>query len=1081
MSRRDAAKREKLRAEEKELDKQLQDAGFDMQGVSFEEKKAIFAMLEESRKSAQEEENQRKQWQESEDIILKETLNKSSHMEEVNIGKVANNSDENEENVVSGNSSKTLSNEGCEVDCNSDSRSLTPDLLSQLPKTPSKSTEKQFGSPIQSSSNSCLLSRQSPRISEDLFMFSQSSAKLGVDENVIKNCIETIKVSESESEDEDSSCSPIKSCSRLKTMPCSPSVKTQKQSPQTLSDITRINDSCAKSPISSISPVKARPSFRRYQSEGTVPSPNSKSQEPEIESYSASQPSAGAKNLRLSRLIDDKDKDSIISPVVGRRKLLLGNEKLPQNKDKTIEVSEISHVGGIKVIPASPEPMSDEETSDTELFLPTKKLISNKDESKVQLSLKNRTYKREVPQNRLKRKLDVIESDEMDSPEQYSESLRKDVKCVDKQPIFQGLSLSDSEEESVEQNKKEGKDFNVFFTDKNDVTLKRKFGKLENPEKTYFRNCDETPSNAYKRILNLINQYFLTLESHQKTLSSRMPWPAAIKVDKRVKDSLEPPKVSRRQIEDLQTNSDEEALRMVTRHSQRKNLITVDEESSVSDEMPPENGDNSGIWLDAQKKNSKRRALQLSSSRKMNKLSHDEEIENRHNVGVIKTSIISELDDFDFSSTRVPRLSPAVKQKEMPSELRQSPSFKQKGIPTVPRLSPSVKGIATPVKNSEIECRKTSSKTESGQTNFDIGEILLNSQESDHEKDKKLSSKENHIKTTIVSEFDVHNQPSTSGVKNSSKRPRKTFRLTIDSDDELSQSNENANTLLVKSKNIQISGHTPPVKSIDKAHEIKGKDNSDVIIRDSSDFTELSQEADSKKVIDTASSVRLVDSITRQGKTKQVKIKPGPLRLKTQGGRRRGKVAAMATNRSESEDSIELPNFTSSEMSQQVPNSQEEVLECADDRVECPLCLKSFPSNVIEAHASNCGEMGIEEDPVPPPSQIKGNRRQVVRKDGKEVSSNEEVLVSKVVSRKNKRARTPPHFARCVHCNSVIKEGDEYLIHVQDCQKKIEESCEMSPRIRTPKREQNGTSFSNMRVTRPLMNEVSSVFDQLEG
>ncbi|XP_066980415.1 uncharacterized protein [Macrobrachium rosenbergii] len=196
-----------------------------------------------------------------------------------------------------------------------------------------------------------------------------------------------------------------------------------------------------------------------------------------------------------------------------------------------------------------------------------------------------------------------------------------------------------------------------------------------------------------------------------------------------------------------------------------------------------------------------------------------------------------------------------------------------------------------------------------------------------------------------------------------------------------------------------------------------------------------------------------------------------------------GKEAAVVADRSDSEESVELPVFSSSHASQQVPVSQGEIHGSTDNGVECPLCLKTFPPNIIEAHASSCGEMGMEEDPVPVGDQLRGNRKQVSRRGdhAKEASSSEEVVVSKFVSRRNKRERTPPHFARCVHCSSVVKEGDEYLVHVQDCQKKIEASCDMSPRVRTPKREQNGTSSDRKRVARPLFTEVSSVFDQLEG
>ncbi|XP_064095190.1 uncharacterized protein LOC135207390 [Macrobrachium nipponense] len=1066
------------------------DAGFDMQGLSFDEKKAILAMVEESRKSAQEEENQRKQLQEREDLILKETLNKSSHLEEVKKGNDADSPDKTEEKVVIGNSKTPLCNEGDEAGCNSDSRSSTPDLLPQLPESPSKSTGKQFSTPIRSSSNASVLAQQSPNVSEDFFMFSQGSSRIGVDENVIKNCIETIRVSESESEDDDQPLIPIKSCSSPRPLPCSKSVKTQTPSKQTQSGARNFNDSYKKSPFSAISPVQPRPSLRRFQSEGTVITPESKMNEPENECISSSQPSVDAKKSHLRRLIDNQGSESIISPIVGQRRALLFSDKLSltKNKEKTIKDSDSeTHVDDVKLIPASPELMSDDETSESEAPLSNEKPLLFKDGNGGHLSIKNKTYEREVAQNSLKRKLDLLESDEIDSREQHTGSPEKVVagKPISEQPFFQGLSMSDSEEESKEQSEKKGENVNVFSVYKNDITLKRKFGKLENPEKAYFRNGNETSTSAYKRILNMINQYFVILDSHQKTLSRRMPWSAPIKVDKRVKDSLDPPKFSKRQVEEPQVYSDEETSRMVTRHSQRKNPVGFDE-------MLPDISENKGMWLDAKKRNTKRRAVQLNSSRKVAKLNPEQKF------GVINDALISELDDFDLPSTRLPRLSPSIEQEEMskelspavklkgpPPESRLSPVVEQKSVPTLSRLSPAVKGPGNHVEYSRKEDKVTSpSKTKVGHSNFDIGGILLSSQEDecvmDPEKGNKLTSK-NRVGITLVSELDTDCQPSTSGWKNSSRRPRKTFSLTVDSDEDSSQNSENSVTLLGKANTSQIPESSLLVKNVSKAQDTKGEKNSDVLTKESKGFAESSQKVDSNKVTDISITSRF-GSVKKQGKSKQVQIKPGPLRLKNQQGRSRGKEAAVVADRSDSEDSVELPVLASSHTSQQVPVSQEEIPGSADNGVECPLCSKTFPSDIIEAHASNCGEMGMEEDPVPVGDQVRGNRKQVTRKGdlAKEASTSEEVIVSKFVSRRNKRERTPPHFARCVHCSSIIKEGDEYLIHVQNCQKKMEESFDMPSRIKTPKREQNGTS-SNRRVARPVLTEVSSVFDQLEG
>ena len=801
----------------------------------------------------------------------------------------------------------------------SDSGSATPELLVTPAASPTKpALTRLFSSPSRSSSSGLTLAQRSPGHSEDFALFSQSSAKLGVDKNVIENCINTIKVSDSE-DDEEVISSTFESVRSSHMAPRSPLVKVQTPLKQVQSS-SSIDLTPRHSPLASLSAVTPRRSLRKYQSEDAVScTPEAAKDENDVDEVSSSQPSPSLKHRQMRLAIPRLD-DSLVSPIIGQQKFT-AIAKLSPSKSKsssTLDTKNARLHPSKPFIPL-PDPMEDDGGSSPEVESSSEPLISLKDSGEnctssepiiSELGVRLTAGRREAqPSSK------VLESNKENEEKTLTSSEKVTVRRPLKEApklMFQGLEFSDSDEDSSTPVVKENfrlptpnksdqkKQTDIFSAEGKDICLERRYKKILNAKQFYFRNDSESATATYERVMNKINQYFSVLKEYQSTLTNRLPWGDPIKVDKRVKYSFDAPRPIRRQTEPSHLTSDKENCRMVTRNTQLRVKGTTGEVSSSEESLPDMGAASGGLYDSKRKTANKRKGVQIGSNRKQIKLHHNEEPEDRPKASIKDLDIINESDSEDFE---LPLLGSRL--------IRSSPLSKEK-METTPVYTSNARSS---------ERKRYVSKVEENSCNFDLGSVLASSVESEpvaeEEEKEVLPEKNTDVGTSAskVEEFDC--QPSTSGFKRSNKQPRKTFRLTVDSSDD----SQNGTASCSTSNNGGTSLKTrcsPAIQKTTAHRDVEDQKNSGGVT--SKSISLLSRKTESLKTESLAfqnsfedvtlaessvktkkdlsspvSSTLYSDSsgnkVTKKGKNNIQQIKPAPLRLRKYPGKSKGTSA----------------------------------------------------------------------------------------------------------------------------------------------------------------------------------------------
>ncbi|XP_071513365.1 uncharacterized protein [Panulirus ornatus] len=1161
MSRRKESLKERLRAEEHELDKQLREAGLYEEGMEVEMKRMMLQMLEESRKSAEQEEHQRQQLKQEEDQIFNETLSRSfrSNAKEKHEGEVGSSKQHgNEENSRDSDVVAIPLDDG-DPDCISGSGSVTPDfdhLCSGSPELMIPNVSPSIPSSIDSSapaeSGSYPLrgktggSSAKPHSSEeDLFCDSEGSEVLKTVNRAPKNFQQIGEITNSDVQKKATRKSGLVDI-------------VKKDGEKHESDSITSSAEDQGNFINKYQGLESRRPLRRRSSIEIVPSPSSKSEEcskRQIQHHSQPLFSSSDSRNSLGAEIEEEDGVQLISPVVRHRRSLGSSTTSNdiKNKGTSLQDAEVSNSLEVQVVQQTPgataegdesfllptpsaSQSSDSRFQDHEVPSPMVSDPLSDDRQKI-LQSQKRSQKEDPIRNE-----GVLQRSQVDicSTTDFSSKLNDE---EEKENICSYMALSEHENLSFNYKKDRKRNINVFFVEETpDVPLKRRrIEKTEVPSQAYFRKIKECPKDCVLRIMNMIDHMMRRIEKHQaENIYHKMKWPVPLTVDKRLKDSIDRPKVqSRRYITELETGVENEQMPRTPRLANKG----TESFENASDDSLPDICQNDGSWIDTQeKKRGKKRGLHLGLSRKQPKLmallegKEGMQSSNQSNEKIIVYESDDDPDDFEIF--------PSNSTRQKPSACGQL----------------ELERYSTPKKDSKMECSEVSSSKvcdNIGDRNIkgvsNTEKIQIDSQISEEgnliDLDKRDTIDENELyrKTTDekrqmtdspeLSEVISKNKQGTSAESKVTNQPqRRSFMLTSDdSDDQSKASGVAASSTYSVQKlgttklqgfvsNMQRSTeqlrqqHTGMLRKLENC--ASGKQSLPAVKRDNSgrkinDLTHVSSSgresfeslagpsssADICIVDDNSStgavsveSAKHVDKNPRRNKTNRDPIRPAPLKLKKN---RMGNKRETETSGNQLKSEIGAERITSSEGLtvqefsdvEQIDNSIEKE-DDGEEMVSCPLCQKFFPAEMIEVHASDCSEQA--ESPQKRACQLREVSGKVRRKRVQREMEDGDIMGKQLSEGKSASGITIPGEIRptvgqekCSFCKKMFKEGDEYGIHVQSCEsmKDIQDSIISPVGTRTPgnKREvQHSSGHTPKRGMTATNVRTGNLFDHLE-
>ncbi|XP_027232647.2 uro-adherence factor A [Penaeus vannamei] len=1137
MSRREDSKRERIRAEEEALNKQLQDAGLYEEGMGLEEKRTMLQLLEESRASAQQEAKEREQWRQQEEQILNETLNKSfkDNSEEDQQSAIGSSIQDNEDNsrdsdvvaIPSGSDKHDVRNSGNTSDCGS----VTPDLSPPRPGSPEllvpSLSPRQEQCPVRpttskgKSSNITVKEKtkgSSQNSDEDLFCDSQSSDQF-VNRRKHQECV----VTESESHAKVDSKAPLSSPGR------------RRQVQQKLTVVRTVERRTFIVEENNSEPLEAQRSIRRRYSVEEVPSESDKF-ESRVSSFSQPLFSSGEDNTRKQRRVsEDEDGIQLLSPVIGQRSVSSRSASSgAKQNNQTLQDAEVSNS-----VEAEPIRQIDavmlEDSDDDDFVLPSPSVSqstsSNQIErlsstpvgcksQKIQETEKSKPPSQERHANDISDKVDHGKNTEVDCCVD-SQSPRHNLKKTADGAGNHNMEISDSDDEdhSFNYQNDRKRNVNVFCPqDNSDIPLKRRRKMtIEDRKVIYFKSNEETLDDCFKRILGMISQDMERLEQNQSSLSYRLKWMPPVVVDRRVKDSLDRPGAHNRRKAGgpAAGSSEREMPHRATRYITRT-METQEEESQYSEDSLPDLCSLEEQNLVPQNKRIlKRRSLHLGLSQKRAKLASllenkesensekvacdsEEEFENDsifplkntqrsnerflHQNKSSKTSqevsssksletrnnecdseegnmfVVSQASDEECTVMEKPSPSEGQRQEiEQPSVLHKTPKG-SKGSSEVRNLKrPSRKTflLCTPEDAGvNRDCDSASSSTVQGQAQSEIREQVPYSDE-----------------------------PSTSGIQLMSevKTPMRSRERGKTKHTSVNSSNKRMKPLNF----VSSSRNDDTVSQPDKDVQAGPSSNVDICILDDNNPATTTSSLSSSNQAGRSGTVR-------REKSEQPQIRPAPLKFRKTNSREKG-----AENASRGEEEKDTEQITSSiALQRQVPNGQfledaREEEEEDSNMVPCPLCGKQYPMKQIEIHASDCVEKNDLQQEQVVPSTSRQSKRKVI-KPTQTAEDEEDMEIEEVMEMRAEslptvvgRARTPPGKVRCTYCKVVMKEGDDYLIHVQTCIEKqqIQDSI-MSPSSASTPAGKSGFKRVGVSQSQGLgvpSAKARSLFDHLEG
>ncbi|XP_063599071.1 uncharacterized protein LOC134775469 isoform X2 [Penaeus indicus] len=1138
MSRREDSKRERIRAEEEALNKQLQDAGLYEEGMGLEEKRTMLQLLEESRASAQQEAKEREHWRQQEEQILNETLNKSfnDNPEEDQQSAIGSSIQDNEDNsrdsdvvaIPSGSDKHDVRNSGNTSDCGS----VTPDLSPLRPGSPEllvpslspRQEQRAADRPSTSKSKSNNITGKektkgsSQNSDEDLFCDSQSSDQF-VNRRKHQECIVT------ESHVKVDSKASLSSPGRRRPVQ------------QKLTVVRTVERRTFIVEESNSEPLEAQRSMRRYSVE-EVPSESDKS-ESKVSSYSQPLFSSGEDSSRKQRHVsEDEDGIQLLSPVIGQR--TVSSRSAPSSSAKqnnqTLQDAEVSNS-----IEAEPVRQIDAVMlgdSDDDFVLPSpsvsqstnsnqvEKLCSTPDgceSQKTQEAGKSKHPPQERQASDVSDKTDHGKNAEVDCSID-SQSPRHNHKKAADGAGNHNMEISDSDDEdhSFNYQNDRKRNVNVFCPqDNSDIPLKRRRKMtVEDRKVIYFKSSEETLDDCFKRILGMISQDMERLEQNQSSLSYRLKWMPPVVIDKRVKDSLDRPGAhNRRKAGGPAAGSSEREMPHRTTRYITRTMEIQGEESQYSDDSLPDlchlEEQNS---VPQNKRILKRRSLHLGLSQKRAKLAtllENKESENSEKLACDSEEEFENDSIFPVKNTQSSdeRFSHQNKSSKASQEVSSSKSVEmrnnecdseEENMCIVSQASDEECTVMEKPAPSEGQRQETEQpsvlhKTPKGSKgSSEVGNLkrpsrktfmLCTPEDAGVNRDCDSASSttvQAQAQSEIREQIPYSDEPSTSGIQLMSevKTPMRSRERGKAKHTSLNSSNKRMKPLnFVSSSRNDDAG-----SQLDKDVQAGPSSNVDICILD-----------DNSSATTTTSSLSSSNQAGRSGtvrreKGDQPQIRPAPLKFRKTNSREKG-----AENPSRGEEEKETEQITSSiALQRQVPNGQfledgrdEEEEEEDSNMVPCPLCEKHYPMKQIEIHASDCLETNDLQQEQVVPSSSRQSKRKVI-KPTQAAEEEEDMEIEEVMEMRGEsiptvvgRARTPPGKVRCTYCKVVMKEGDDYLIHVQSCiaKQQIKDSI-MSPSSANTPAGKSGFKRVGGLQSQGLRGpgaRAGSLFDHLEG
>ncbi|CAL4088538.1 unnamed protein product, partial [Meganyctiphanes norvegica] len=607
------------------------------------------------------------------------------------------------------------------------------------------------------------------------------------------------------------------------------------------------------------------------------------------------------------------------------------------------------------------------------------------------------------------------------------------------------------------------KSVKVFPLSKPDtVSLQRKNMRSEKRSLSYMKHENESVNESKRRIISLIDTSCNILEKYQESLGYRLRWALPVIVDKRVKEwSLLRPQQTIKKI--LPTSKDEEepGIRRATRQARK---IQEQNTGGDSDDSLP------NIIPNSQDPNMTSK-LKPSSQGSLVDVKYSN---NDEKCRLVNDDTDDDLDDFNiFPSKHSKQLGKTA------VELADSTPRKH------PKLSRDVDCVSSSRVQEDI---KNSSKER--KINFE-----LNVSDSDNDNDKK----------ELVSDDNYINSPKRKPNENFEElRPikrRKTFMLTVEEDEVASSST--ISDSLQKQKIMESSCDTEVSSVVDEVdernkklfnskltEEIEGLHSSQEQKKEtnfvSSSYEEshdvgnpgpssssgdlfILENTDAKVMKDDQSTNNTAADTRVDSKSRQRGVQIRPARLKLSGRRNNGKRR-------------DGPNEDGDQISSSLEQSDHEKLV----RIYYQECSKIFQYIHLAMHAATCD--GQVDSTVEEAVEDERTLSSGPSTDAPVVKEDTSMRRPIAATAPEKRPRTPPNAVRCYLCDDVFPEGDEYGIHVPECdgQRKMVDgikspSSTASPNTWVTKRVQRGANQIKTYSKIKTIVKPRSVFDQLEG
>ncbi|XP_069186604.1 uncharacterized protein [Procambarus clarkii] len=1108
MSRRKESKMERIRAEEDELDRRLQEAGMYEDGMDVEMKKIMLQTLEESRKSAQEEEHQRKQWEKQEVQIYKDTLNKSfnKNTEKNCHAEVGCNEEHgNEENSGDSDVVALPPEDGADTNCLSGSGYVTPDLdllrsgspeLLVSSESPSPSCSLTSSAPIATRPNSQPSvstvggSQAQPHGSEeDLFCDLQTLETSSVPKTPKRNSQQICKMNESNSQGNE-----MKLCTMSATNQEAVEVEEQEANNIT-SSITK-----GRKALQNNCQIEPRRSLRSSSIE-IVPSQSAKSDKGLDQINRLSQPLPCNTRNSWQEGYEEDDGVQLLSPIIGQKKILegLASSNSTREKIQNLQDAKVSNTLEVQSIQHTIEATIDDDDDD-DFILPTPGASLSTEANRLQSSFpvdsrhgesRNKLQKPEMSAKGISTEDENImiqstsqdvNSSPMNSSSKLCDKVKEHTSCAN-------MDLSDNEENLSYNFKSDRKrKVNVFFIEDNpDVPLKRRRLEEEEPSKAYFRSRKEPAKDCVLRILNMINAMMKSVGEYQsKHIRDKMKWSFPLTVDRRLKDSLERSKIqTRKHGLDLDACS-ENVIQHRTLRNAHKATDSYEVESQISEDSLPDICMNDGNWIDVQgKKERRKRGLHLGLGRKQSKHS-----------GLLsrKDKLFNSSQDYEKSF---------VYESDEAEDFEIFPSSSQRKHSSRGRIEIDKSSVpkdtsteCTEVLSSKMHHSEVEKNIEAVGTTEDIEvESHLSGDEDLLDVNSKVTPNNKRRKVESLEQSDtfaVNKQ--CSAVENKRKRPmRRTFILSDDKSFDIAEpstsSAQNVETSKITNlaSDVQLTTEqlacqrmSPLSKSVakDSGNCLKSSNKKDYCGKkvDIQNCVSSSGGKDDQLNVGRSSNVEIcivednpsvgtsgfnltrgANKESRRGKPVQDQIRPAPLRLKKNCLKNTGEIE------------VSKNQFAVSSGAQQIA---------------------SGVGATSQVHASDCSE--IPESPQKQPKEVS---RRVNRKQNQRGHLVEEVEVEHITentkssgSTKLENTRTPTGHERCLICKKTFKEGGDYLIHVNACKRMedIKDSIVSPMASRTPGNKSGNPEGSartpDRGIGRPRPNvRTGSLFEHLEG